>query len=83
MKLRRLFLIVLLLSSAVYQFADDYVDDIYYKPKQELQLKLTQNRPLTPYYNKNVKEIVFIDDTLSDSHPDTVRAIIRYSNVGQ
>ena len=58
--------------------ADDFVDDVYYLPQVELRRQLTSgNNTLTPHYDKNVREIVFLDDTVANVHPDTVRAIIR------
>ncbi len=56
--------------------ADDYVDDVYYLPAQELTKK--QNKPTVPTYDKKVREIVFIQDTTHTVTPDTVvRAVIR------
>lgn len=71
---------LLLLLPTVLNLADDFVDDIYYQPKTELKKKLAENRPVTPYYNKNVKEIIFLDDTVANPHPDTVRAVVRYTD---
>ncbi len=56
--------------------ADDYIDDIYYTPEQALQSKLN-DKDIQPTYNKNVREIVFIEDTLSQPSDTIVRAIIR------
>ena len=59
--------------------ADDFVDDVYYLPDVELQKKLNSgNTELTPHYNKNVREIIFLTDTTAANMPlDTVKAIIR------
>ncbi len=77
-----LFAIVVLaqLSIVNYQLsiarADDYIDDIYYTPEQALQTKLN-DKDIQPTYDKNVREIVFIEDTLSQPSDTIVRAIIR------
>lgn len=76
-------ILFLLLSVATVNVADDFVDDLYYQPKKDLRQKLSSNKPLKPYYNKNVKEIIFLDDTTQNQHPDTVRAIIRYTEQKQ
>ncbi len=56
--------------------ADDYVDDIYYSPEQAVQSKLN-DKEIQPTYDKNVREIVFIDDTTSAPSDTIIRAIIR------
>ncbi len=63
----------LLVMPSVY--ANDFVDDVYYTPSQVFrQDSLPQN--LQPIYDKNIREIIFLEDTTSKS--DTiVRAIIR------
>lgn len=54
--------------------ADDYVEDVYFW--QDARVK-DANAPLVPTYNKHVKEIIFIEDSTTEAHPDTVRAVIR------
>lgn len=78
MTFRRLGILFLLLTVAVLNFADDFVDDLYYRPQTELRKKLKEDKPVTPNYNKNVREIIFVDDTVSTQYPDTIRAIIKY-----
>ncbi len=51
--------------------ADDYVDDIYYIPLQE------KSAELKPYYNKDAKEIIFIEDSTTQPNDTVVKAIIR------
>ncbi len=63
-----------LLVSSVY--ADDYVDDIYYSPEVALKSKLEKG-DIMPTYDKKVREIVFIEDTISQPNDTVVRAIIR------
>ena len=86
--IKRLLVIVfvLLLSLPVFMLADDYIDDVYYSPEVELSNISTTSTPSTPYsaplhqpyYNKKaMQEIIFIDDTLTQQMPDTVRAIIK------
>ncbi len=56
--------------------ADDFVDDIYYTPSVAIQRPSDQ--PIKPTYDKRVREIVFIEDTVPTQGNDTVvRAIIR------
>lgn len=76
----RVVILSLLLTTATINFADDFVDDLYYQPQGELRKGLTENRPLTLHYNKNVREIIFIDDTASVQYPDTIRAVIKHKN---
>ena len=54
--------------------ADDYVEDVYYWADAST---VATNGNLVPSYNSRAKEIIFIEDSLSAQHPDTVRAIIR------
>ena len=54
--------------------ADDYVEDVYFWPDATVQWA---NGELTPNYNPRAREIIFIEDSVSKEHPDTVRAIIR------
>lgn len=54
--------------------ADDYVEDVYYWQDSRVR---DANTPLVPTYNKHVKEIIFIEDSTTAAHPDTVRAVIR------
>ncbi len=61
-----------LIMPAIY--ADDFVDDIYYIPLQELQQD-TLSKELKPVYDKNIREIVFIQDT-TQQNDTIVRAII-------
>ena len=75
---KKCIILFLFLCVAAVNMADDFVDDLYYQPKKELNKKLNSNKPLTPYYNKSVKEIIFLEDTTQNQYPDTVRAIIRY-----
>lgn len=67
---------VCLLASAAASMiqADDYVEDVYYwQDIRSAQL----GGEIVPHYNKRVKEIVFIEDSTTLQHPDTVRAVIR------
>ena len=78
--MKRLIIILLpvfLLSLPLLLLADDYIDDVYYSP--EVELSNTADQPVRqPYYNKKAMEqIIFVDDTAMQQHPDTVRAIIR------
>lgn len=52
--------------------ADDYVEDVYYWDEEIAQPEL-----LMPSYNPRAKEIIFIEDSATLLHPDTVRAILR------
>lgn len=52
--------------------ADDYVEDVYYWDEGIAQPEL-----LMPSYNPRAKEIIFIEDSATLLHPDTVRAILR------
>ena len=65
---------LLAMISAGLTRADDYVEDVYY-----WQDSRTQNagEEYAPSYNKRAKEIVFIEDSSSIQHPDTVRALLR------
>lgn len=64
--------------------SNDVVDDVYYWPQDQqktmpypsLEAKRTKV-VTTPYYNKNVQEIIFLDEDTTQQHSDTVRAIIR------
>ncbi len=51
------------------------MDDIYYTPEQVIQDKATDQ--ITPSYNKNIREIIFIDDIISAPSDTILRAIIR------
>ncbi len=51
---------------------DDYVDDIYYQPETEIS-----TTSLEPSYNKNAREIVFIEDSTELPNDTVVKAIIR------
>jgi len=61
-----------LISSFTYALADDFVEDVYYWDDSYLQ-----QQQLVPSYNPRAKEIIFIEDSVSAQHPDTVRAILR------
>jgi hypothetical protein len=65
---------LLALAGACWTKADDFVEDVYF-----WQDTRTQNaaEAVVPSYNRHVKEIIFIEDSVSLQHPDTVRAIIR------
>lgn len=54
--------------------ADDYVEDVYYW--QDSHQKIAE-ATVVPTFNKRAREIIFIEDSTSAQHPDTVRAIIR------
>lgn len=78
--MNRSFLIVLtcmsLLVTTTIVVADDYVDDVYYS-EETIMEEILNSGKITPYYNKKqMKEVIFIEDTIS-SPQDTVRAIIR------
>ena len=66
--------VLALFSGASLTVADDYVEDVYYWADASTQQ--AQGSPV-PNYNPRAKEIIFIEDSLSALHPDTVRAIIR------
>ena len=55
--------------------ADDYVEDVYYWP--DATDTRSADGELSPTYNPRAKEIVFIEDSSSAQHPDTVRAVVR------
>lgn len=65
---------VLMLIGVSRTVADNYVEDVYYWPDASVQ---SANGSLVPAYNPRAREIIFIEDSLSAQHPDTVRAIIR------
>ena len=78
--LRKLLILFIFVMTAIAIPADDFVDDVYYLSQVALTKKLSStDTPLEPYYNKNVREIIFLDTT-DVEHPDTVRAIIRDNN---
>ena len=54
--------------------ADDYVEDVYYWEDAQTQ---KANGTLVPTYNPRAKEIIFIEDSSTINHPDTVKAIVR------
>lgn len=54
--------------------ADDYVEDVYFWPEDAPR---DAGSNIVPNFNPRAKEIVFIEDSASAQHPDTVRAIIR------
>lgn len=60
--------------SLVAMKADNYVEDVYYWP--ETTTHQAASAPV-PHYNPRAREIIFIEDSASAQHPDTVRAIIR------
>lgn len=66
-------LLTFLLGVSVTQ-ADDYVEDVYYWADIKTQ---TQNGTVRPHYNTRAKEIIFVEDSLAEQKPDTVRAILR------
>lgn len=74
--MRRILVVILLAFTALVS-ADDFVDDVYFSPQMQLQKQLENPENITPYYNKNVREIIFITDSSTTASPDTVRAIIR------
>lgn len=53
---------------------DGYVEDVYYWADLSTA---SSDGGIVPTYNPRAREIIFIDDTASEQHPDTVRAIIR------
>ena len=53
--------------------ADDYVEDVYFWQDSRTQ----EAGAIVPNYNRHAKEIIFIEDSTTAQHPDTVRAIIR------
>lgn len=53
---------------------DGFVEDVYYW--QDNQIMNTEGTVM-PNYNKRVKEIIFLEDSVSAQHPDTVRAVIK------
>ncbi len=70
--------VILSVVYAVVATADDYfVDDVYFSPQSQLLQQLSRPENITPYYNRNAKEIIFIEDSSGTQSPDTVRAIIR------
>ena len=54
--------------------ADNYVEDVYFWPQTPTR---DAQAELVPHYNPRAREIIFIEDSTSAQHPDTVRAIIR------
>lgn len=75
---KKFLLLLLFVTFAIVDRADDFVDDIYFQRKRAVKEQIKSDKPLTPSYNKKVKEIVFIVDTTTTQYPDTVRAIIKY-----
>ena len=65
---------VLMLIGVSRTVADDYVEEVYYWPDATVQ---SADGSLVPAYNPRAREIIFIEDSMSAQHPDTVRAIIR------
>ena len=55
-------------------YSDDYVEDVYYWSDSRTQ---QTEGTVVPTYNPRAREIIFIEDSLSLQHPDTVRAILR------
>ena len=65
---------LLALISAGLTRADDYIEDVYYWQDSK---SVSAGGNVVPTYNKRAKEIIFIEDSTTMQHPDTVRAIIR------
>jgi len=63
-----------LLAGVSRTVADDYVEDVYFWADAAIG---NAEEGVVPNYNKHAKEIIFIDDSVTAQHPDTVRAIIR------
>ena len=43
---------------------DDYVDDVYYYPTEEVTVQQVDTlQPLTPKYSRQIKQLIFIDDS--------------------
>ncbi len=71
-----LVVIGLILGAVVFMpmaHADDFVDDIYYTPNVSSSDKEVHQ----PTYDKDVREIVFIEDSTSAPNDTVVKAIIR------
>lgn len=66
-------LVVLMLGVGMLM-ADDYVEDVYF---WQDAVPTDESGAVVPAYNRKAKEIIFIEDSASLMHPDTVRAIIR------
>lgn len=71
---RILFISFLLIATFV--VADDFVDDVYYSPNRVADADMLNSDRLVPSYDKHIKEIVFVDDTISQSLNDTIRTTI-------
>ena len=79
--MKRLILILLLpvvFAMPLITLADDYIDDVYYSADVFLASSDDATVITEPYYNKKaMTQIIFLDDTAAQQHPDTVRAIIK------
>ncbi|MBQ7532059.1 MAG: hypothetical protein IJT12_10210 [Paludibacteraceae bacterium] len=62
-----------LMSIGVTQ-ADDYVEDVYYWADAKSH---SQSGTIVPNYNSRAREIIFIEDSTTVQHPDTVKAVVR------
>lgn len=74
----RFFILLVVLFLPTLNLADNFVDDVYFQRKKAVKDQIASKKPLTPSYNKKVKEIIFLEDTTNIQYPDTVKAIIRY-----
>ena len=55
------------------QSSENYVEDVYFWQ----DASRTADGEVVPNYNTRAREIIFIEDSSTAQHPDTVRAIIR------
>lgn len=68
------FLLLTLIISAGVMLADDYLEDVYFWSAIPVS---AEDGKIVPNFSSKAREIIFIEDTTSLQHPDTVRAIIR------
>ena len=64
-------LLIVSLAMGVSVNADDDINDVYYTPELATR-KAMEQTILTPKYPKNIKEIIFIDDSINTQPLDTL-----------
>ncbi len=59
--------------SALVMRADDYVEDVYFWSDAPAQ---DESGAIVPNYNRRVRELIFVEDSVSQQKPDTVVTLI-------
>lgn len=59
--------------SALMTRADDYVEDVYFWSDAPAQ---DENGAIVPNYNRRVRELIFVEDSVSQQKPDTSVVLI-------